>query len=81
MTTWVDVRRWTDRGSRRAMVQHNMSDMAMRVLLVDEEQAEYMLIANYATAIGRHRYLISWCDRPDQALTTMLSGEYYAIQL
>jgi diguanylate cyclase (GGDEF)-like protein len=63
------------------MVQHNMSDMAMRVLLVDEEQAEYMLIANYATAIGRHRYLISWCDRPDQALTTMLSGEYDAILL
>ena len=81
MTTWVDVRRWTDRQPRRITVQHNMSDMAVRVLLVDEEQAEYMLIANYAAAIDRQRYLISWCDQPDKALSSMLSGEYDAILL
>lgn len=62
-------------------VQHKMSEMAVRVLLIDENQSEYMLIANYAAAIDRHRYLISWCDQPEKALSNMLSGEYDAILL
>ena len=58
-----------------------MSDTAVRILLVDENQAEYMLIADEAAAISRRRHLVSWCDQPEQALPTMLSGQYDVILL
>lgn len=57
------------------------SDPAIRVLLVDEEQAEYMLIARLAAEIPHRRHLVSWCDRLDQALPALLSGEYDVVLL
>lgn len=58
-----------------------MSDTAVRILLVDDGQAEYMAIAHVAAAISRRRHLVSWCDQPEQALASMLSGQYDVILL
>jgi diguanylate cyclase (GGDEF)-like protein len=58
-----------------------MPETALRILLVDERQAEYMVIAHLAAAIQRRRHLVSWCDQPDQALSSMLSDEYDVILL
>ena len=80
MTTWVDVRRWTDKPAPHTKVISDMSEPAVRILLVDEEPAEYMHIAHLAAAITRH-HLVSWCDQLDNALATMLSGEYDLILL
>ncbi len=58
-----------------------MSDPAIRILLVDEEQSEYLLLAQLAASIRYRRHLVSWCDHFDSALSTMLSGEYDVILL
>ncbi len=57
-----------------------MPEPAVRILLVDEEPAEYMHIAHVAATIERD-HLVSWCDQPEGALATMLSSEYDAILL
>ena len=57
-----------------------MPEPALRILLVDEESAEYMHVAHVAAAIERDHF-VSWCDQPDSALATMLSGEYDVILL
>lgn len=80
MTTWVDVRRWTDKRVPHTKVIRDMSEPAVRILLVDQEPAEYMHIAHVAAAIKRD-HLVSWCDQPDRALTSMLSGEYDVVLL
>lgn len=58
-----------------------MSETAVRILLVDEEQAEYSVIAHLAAGISYRRHLVSWCDEPAQALPSMLSGQYDVILL
>ena len=58
-----------------------MPDAAVRVLLVDAEQSEYMLIAHLAAAIRPGHHQVSWCNRLDRALDAMLSGEYDAVLL
>ena len=80
MTTWVDVRRWTDKPTPHIKAIRDMSEPAVRILLVNEEPAEYMHIAHVAAAIRRD-HLVSWCDQPESALATMLSGEYDVILL
>ncbi|HET8709876.1 MAG TPA: EAL domain-containing protein [Spongiibacteraceae bacterium] len=57
-----------------------MSEPAVRILLVNKEPAEYMHLAHVASAIKRD-HLVSWCDQPENALATMLSGEYDVILL
>ncbi|MDB6062653.1 MAG: bifunctional diguanylate cyclase/phosphodiesterase [Verrucomicrobiaceae bacterium] len=56
-----------------------MSETALRILLVDEGQAEYMVIAHLAAAIPVRRHLVSWCDQPEQALPNILSEQYDVI--
>ncbi len=80
MSTWVDVRRWTDKPAPNTKALTNMSESAIRILLVNEEPAEYMHIAHVAAAIPRD-HLVSWCDQPESALPTMLSGEYDIVLL
>ena len=80
MTTWVDVRRWTDRPAPLTKAIRDMPEPAVRILLVDEEPAEYMHIAHIAATIERD-HLVSWCDQPDSALATMLSDGYDVILL
>lgn len=58
-----------------------MSDTAVRILLVDEGRAEYMVIAHLAAAVLHRRHLVTWCDEPEQALSTILSGQYDVILL
>jgi len=58
-----------------------MPDAAVRILLVDAEQAEYMLIAHLAAAIRPNLHQVSWCNRLDLALDAMLSGEYDVVLL
>lgn len=80
MTTWVDVRRWTDRPAPLTKAIRDMPEPAVRILLVDEEPAEYMHVAHIAAAIERDHF-VSWCDQPESALATMLSDEYDIILL
>ena len=80
MTTWVDVRRWTDRPTPLTKAVNDMSERAVRILLVNEGPAEYMHIAHVAATIERDHF-VSWCDQPENALGTMLSGEYDIILL
>ena len=80
MTSWVDLRRWNDSDAAQTKAT-TMSDPAIRILFVGEEQADYMLIAQLAADIRHRRHLVSWCDRLDQALATMVSGEYDVILL
>lgn len=58
-----------------------MSDPAIRVLFVDEEQAEYMLFAQLAADASQRPLQVSWCDRFDQALSHILSGEHDIVLL
>jgi diguanylate cyclase len=80
MTTWVDVRRRTDKPAPHSKVFRDRYEPAVRILLVDEESAEYTRIAHVAAAIERD-HLVSWCDQLESALTAMLSGEYDVILL
>lgn len=47
-----------------------------RVLLVDEEHADYMLLAHLLASVRRQHYNLAWCREPEQALERLLSGEY-----
>jgi diguanylate cyclase (GGDEF)-like protein len=58
-----------------------MAETALRILLVDERQAEYMDIAHFAAAISYRRHLVSWCDQSADALASMLSEQYDVILL
>ncbi len=58
-----------------------MSDATVRILLVEAEQSEYMLVAHFAAAIRPHLHQVSWCNQLEQALDAMLSGDYDAILL
>lgn len=80
MTTWLDVRRWTDDPALNTKAFAGMQEPAVRILLVDEEPAEYMHIAHVAATIERD-HLVSWCDQPESALATMLSDQYDIILL
>lgn len=58
-----------------------MTETALRILLVDEGQAEYMVVAHLAAAIQHRHHLVSWCDQPCEALANILSGQYDVILL
>lgn len=58
-----------------------MTEASVRILLVDAEQSEYMLVAHLAAAIRPIPHQVSWCNRMELALGEMLSGEYDAILL
>jgi diguanylate cyclase (GGDEF)-like protein len=58
-----------------------MTEASVRILLVDAEQSEYMLIAHLAAAIRPVAHQVSWCNRQEAALAAMISGEYDVILL
>jgi diguanylate cyclase (GGDEF)-like protein len=58
-----------------------MNEVATRVLLVDEDYAEYMLVAHLLEQIKSSTYHLSWCSSHDRALEDMLNSELDVILL
>src|SRR5690606_20524190 len=81
MSTWVDVRRWTDSSQTYNRVNYAMADTAVRILLVEEDRAEYCVVAHLAASISNRPHLVSWCDQPAEALPSILSNQYDIILL
>jgi diguanylate cyclase (GGDEF)-like protein len=58
-----------------------MNDAVTRILLVDEDYAEYMLVAHLLEQIKDCTYQLSWCSSYDRALEDMLNSELDVILL
>lgn len=51
-------------------------DYKIKILLVDREQGEYLLIAEILSHIRHVEYELEWCDQLDLALNKILSQEF-----
>ncbi len=80
MTSWVDLRRWTDRCAvREAGVEH-MSE-TVRLLWVGERSPQYSELARSSHCRGERALAISWCDRFDGAVPRLLAGSHDVVLL
>jgi len=58
-----------------------MADTAVRILLIDDEYDEYVLMGQLLTAIGHTRYELTWCRQVDHALEAIQSELHDVILL
>jgi len=56
-------------------------DKPVRVLLIDEDQEEYVLIGQLLSAIGGRSYELTWCRQPEHALEAILSDLHDVVLL
>ncbi|MEJ2443116.1 MAG: EAL domain-containing protein [Exilibacterium sp.] len=56
-------------------------DISIKILLIDEEQAEYLLLAQLLNQVGCGGYRLSWCNTLDGGLDKALSGHFDIILL
>ncbi len=84
MTSWVDLRRWTDRCSVPEVGVDRMSE-TMRLLWVGEQSPhlspQYAELARSPQRCGERALAFSWCDRFDGAVPRLLAGSHDVVLL
>ena len=53
-----------------------MSDAAVRVLLVDDDEDDYIITRDLISQIGDRRYRLDWVDNYDAALAALQRREH-----
>ena len=80
MTSWVDLRRWTDRSSAREVGVDRMSE-TVRLLWVGERSTRYAELAASSRSQGERPLAFSWCDRFDGAVPRLLANSHDVVLL
>lgn len=62
-------------------IERPPSAHAIKVLFIDREQGEYLLIADILAQVQRVKYELTWCPQLDTALPKILSQDYDVILL
>jgi len=53
-----------------------MTSTPIRVLLVDDDEDDYIIVRDLFREIGTHRYILDWCDHFDDAIDIIFKGEH-----
>lgn len=56
-------------------------DQAIKILFIDREHGEYLLIADILSQVRHVKYELVWCDQLDLALPQILSNNYDVVLL
>ena len=53
-----------------------MQDSFVKILIVDDDEDDFIITGDYIKHIPNTRYRIEWCPRYKDALAHMINGDY-----